>query len=83
FDPRYCTDMLKTLDPKQRKALVLLQEYSVITAKQIGDFFGFKPRTASQLCSDWVADGFLDVVNPSNKARTYKISDRFSALINL
>jgi Fic family protein len=73
--------LLRTLDPKKRRALELFQAFSVVTAAQIGQLFGFKPRTSAQLCKDWVEDGFLTVVNPSNKNRSYRLSLPYEVLI--
>ncbi len=73
--------LIKRLDPRQRKALSLFQEYDLITAKQVGALFGFKPRTSAQLCKDWVEDGFLDIFNSSNKSRTYKLSKQYEPLL--
>lgn len=72
--------LLRTLDPKQRKALELFREYDVVTAKQIGDLFGFKPRTNSALCKKWVENGFLKIVNASNKGRKYKLKEPYNII---
>jgi Fic family protein len=73
--------LLRTLDPKKRKVLELFQSFAVVTAAQIGQLFGFKPRTSAQLCKNWVNEGFLTVVNPSNKNRSYRLSSRYEVLI--
>jgi Fic family protein len=75
------SDVIRTLDPKQRKALELFKRYDVVTSKQIGELFGFKARTNSALCKKWVDAGFLKIVNPSNKARAYKLAKEYDALI--
>jgi len=72
--------LLKKLDPKQRKVLELFNEFETLTASQIGILFGFKPRTATQLCHDWVVSGFLETADPSNKNRKYRLSKAFQAL---
>ncbi len=41
--------LIRTLDPKQRKVLELFQEFETITSRQIGELFGFKPRTSAAL----------------------------------
>jgi Fic family protein len=73
--------LLRTLDPKKRKVLELFQSFAIVTAAQIGQLFGFKPRTSAQLCKDWVEEGFLRVVNPSNKNRSYRLSSVYEVLI--
>lgn len=74
-------NLLRELDPKQRKVLELCQKFTFITASQVGELFGFKPRTSAQLCKRWIEVGFLEVVDSSNKGRKYKLSRRYEALI--
>jgi predicted HTH transcriptional regulator len=76
------TPLIRQLDPRQRKSLELFQEFSVITARQISDLFGFKPRTSAQLCKDWVEAGFLEIVDFSNKGRRYRLASPYEALIH-
>ncbi len=73
--------LLRTLNPRKRKALELFKTFAVVTAAQIGELFGFKPRTGAQLCQNWVKEGFLVVVNPSNKNRSYGLAPAFEVLI--
>lgn len=68
---------LHTLDPQKRAALELLSSTKTITARQISDLFGFKPRTSAYLCKKWVNEGFLEIENPSNKTRSYKLADTY------
>ena len=74
-------ELLRTLDPKKRKVLELFQQFATVTAAQIGQIFGFKPRTSAQLCKDWVDEGFLKIVNPSNKNRSYTLAAKYEILI--
>ena len=74
--------LLKKLDPRMRKALELFKEFETITSRQIGELFGFKPRTSTSLCASWVESGFLTVVDPSNKGRKYKLSGKYQKLFN-
>jgi len=75
------SQVLRTLDPKQRKALALFKEYDVVTAKLIGDLFGFQPRTNAALCKQWVENGFLEIVDASNKGRKYKLATPYDILV--
>lgn len=74
--------LIRKLDPKQRKALELFKEFETITSHQIGELFGFKPRTSAALCASWVESCFLTIVDPSNKGRKYKLSAGYQKLIN-
>lgn len=73
--------LIRTLDPKQRKALELFQNYEVITSHQIGELFGFQSRTSTALCKKWVEAGFLEIVDHSNKARKYRLAKSYDTLV--
>jgi Fic family protein len=75
------TDSLRSLDIKQRKALGLFQSFDKVTSAQIGNLFNFKPRTSSLLCQKWVEAGFLEIVDFSNKGRTYQLANAYKKLI--
>lgn len=68
---------IRKLEPRQRKVLTLFQEFEVITAKQIAELFGYKMRTGAYLCKQWVEEGFLEIDDPSNKGRKYKLSKSY------
>lgn len=75
-------DVLRQLDPKQRKALELFCTTKMVTARQIGQLFGFQPRTSAHLCKKWVDEGFLIIKNPSNKGRTYCLAHNYEKLMD-
>lgn len=72
--------LIRKLDPRQRKALELFQKFEIITSRQIAQLFGFKPRTSAALCAAWVSAGFLEVTDPSNRGRKYKVSRQYQGL---
>jgi Fic family protein len=76
------SELMRTLDPKQRKSLELFKEYDVVTSKQIGDLFGFKPRTNAALCKKWVEEGFLQIVDQSLKSRKYSLAKKYKELLD-
>ena len=75
------SELMRTLDPKQRKALELFKEYNVVTSKQIGDIFGFQPRTNASLCKKWVESGFLEIADQSFKSRKYSLAKKYKELL--
>ncbi|MSP53528.1 MAG: Fic family protein [Gammaproteobacteria bacterium] len=77
------SNLIRTLDPRQRKALELFQEFKIVTSKQIGELFGFKPRTNTQICNAWVENGFLEIVDASNRGRKYKLAKQYEDLIEI
>jgi Fic family protein len=79
-EPDYSA-ILRTLDPKQRKVLSLFQKFETVTSSQIGELLGFKLRTASLLCKNWLEEGFFEVVDTSRKGRKYKLTQKYEALL--
>lgn len=77
------SNLLRTLDPKQRKALELFRQCDVVTSKQVGELFGFRPRTNAALCKKWAEAGFLEVVNPAPKSRKYRLAEKYRELLHL
>lgn len=82
LDSKDQSSLIRKLDPRQRKALELFQEFETITAKQLCQLFDFKSRTGALLCKNWVTIGFLEVVDASNKGRKYKLSRKYEELIS-
>ncbi|WP_213804352.1 Fic family protein [Granulicella sp. dw_53] len=75
------SQLLRRLDARQRRVLVLFQRSREVTAKEIAELFGFHPRTAAALCQRWVAERFLIVSDASRKARRYRPVDEIEAHI--
>jgi Fic family protein len=74
--------LIRKLDPRQRKVLQLFQEFETVTSRQIGELFGFQPRTSAALCAAWVENGFLEIADASNKGRKYRLSKQNLGLIS-
>jgi Fic family protein len=74
------SDLLKKLDQRQRKVLELFQQFEYVTSRQIGELFGFKPRTSAAMCASWVGSGFLKIINSSNKGRKYSLGDNYQVV---
>ncbi|MBO0700693.1 MAG: MarR family transcriptional regulator, partial [Zavarzinella sp.] len=72
---------LRGLSPQQRNALGLFRRSRVVTSKDVAAYFRMKRRTASLLCARWVREGFLAMENPSTKGRTYRLAERYEALV--
>jgi Fic family protein len=74
--------LLRNLDGKQRQALTLFQKSNEITAKEVGELFGYKPRTAALLCQRWVTNGFLEIRDPAKKSRRYKLDETYAYVVD-
>lgn len=73
--------LLKSLDARQRKVLMLFEESDEITARQVGELFGLQPRTARLLCQNWVKAKFLKISDVAKKSRKYKLASQYESLV--
>jgi Fic family protein len=72
---------LRRLDPRQRKALELFRDSTVITSRHLETLFGISQRASRNLLSAWVRNGFVVVADPAKKTRKYGLSVEFAALL--
>jgi Fic family protein len=80
-DNKIQSELMKCLDQRQKKSLILFQNYNEITSGQVSQLFGCKKSNGSMICKKWVEVGFLEIVDHSNKNRKYKLSNKFKDLI--
>ena len=71
---------LRELRPQQRQALTLFGRSKIITSMDLSETLAVSPRRAREVCKQWVCDGFLEIENPSNKARSYRLADKWESL---
>ena len=64
------------LDVKQRTVLARFVD-TEFTSGDVAELLQLNRRYASQLCEKWAGEGFLTIENPSRKARSYRIIDRY------
>ncbi|MCW0219926.1 MAG: Fic family protein [Prosthecobacter sp.] len=69
--------VMRDLRPLQRQALGLFAQSKIVTANELGAYLGLAPRQARETCAKWVEEGFLAVANPSKKARSYRLAERY------
>ena len=72
---------LRSLDPRQRKALELFRHSDTITSRDIEMLFGLSQRTARNLLTGWVEEGFVVIADPARKSRKYGLASKFERLI--
>lgn len=69
--------LMRELRPLQRQALGLFVQSRVVTSNELAEYLGISARQAREQCGKWTEEGFLVVDNPSKKARTYQLEQRF------
>jgi len=67
-------DALRRLDRRARLVLALFAHTERITAAQVAQTLGLSKRMARNLLLSWVADGWLEVADPSRRKRAYTLS---------
>ena len=70
-------EAIRRLDFRARRVLGLFAYKETITAPQAASKLGTSERTARNLLKDWVDDGWLQVANPSRRARAYSLSAEY------
>ncbi len=74
--------ILRTLNIRQRKALILFQDRDEIKALDIKNLFKVQPRTATAICQKWINGGFIVITDQSRKARKYSLAKKYKHLID-
>ncbi len=71
---------LQRLDRRARIILGLFMQHETLTTADMTRALGLAPRTTRDLIADWLQEGWLEIAEPSRRARRYRLSARFSAL---
>ena len=73
--------LLRELSAKQRMSLDLFLQQKEITTNDLAIHLGVSKRSAAILIKKSLENNFLIIGNPSNKARTYLLNDKWEELI--
>jgi Fic family protein len=73
--------LLRNLDSRQRKVLVLFERSREVTAAEIAALFGLRPRSSTSLCQRWARVRFLLIADPAKKSRRYRLADEYEQWI--
>ena len=72
---------LRRLDPRARTVLALFLRTDRITTADVAGALGLSDRMARVLLGRWVEDGWVEVADPSRRARTYVLSASYRQFI--
>ena len=75
------SDVLRELSVKQRTALDLFLKQKEITSTELANHLGISKRSAAALIRKWLKDQFILIGNPSNRARSYLLNQKWEQLI--
>jgi Fic family protein len=74
-------ELLRLLDPRQRKSLLLFRKSHYVTSNEVAKLFSISVRMARNLLVDWVESGFVQVYDPSKRARKYVLHPDYRMLV--
>ncbi len=76
------SSLLRELDQRQKQVLSLFKDSKFVTTKQIAELLQIHPRSALNICKQWVENGFLIQHGTSNKTRKYELGGKWSVLLD-
>ncbi len=79
-DP-FQTEKFRELRPQQRQVLSLFQKTKEVNLQEIADHLGISARSTNSLIKKWLEQNFIQIENPSKRARTYILSEEWERLI--
>ncbi len=73
---------LRHLDHRARTVFALFAKEEQATTSQVAAALGLSERMTRMLLNTWVKDGWLVIANPSNRKRTYGLSEIYRQYID-
>jgi cell filamentation protein, protein adenylyltransferase len=74
-------EALRRLDPRAKTVLALFTRTERITSADVARALGLSDRTARLLLRGWVEAGWIEVSDPSRRARAYRLSAAYRQII--
>lgn len=75
------TEKFRQLRPQQRQVLSLFQKAREVSLHEIAGHLGIHTRSANSVIKKWLEQDFIEIGNPSRKARTYVLHEDWERLI--
>jgi len=72
---------LRRLNRRARAIIALFSKQDRIAVKEIAGSLGLSERMTRVLAAGWVKDGWLEVLNESNRARVYGLAKKYEKLL--
>ena len=74
---------LRQLDRRARTVIALFAKKDNVSVKDIAESLGLSDRMARVLVAGWVKAGWLEVLNASNRSRTYGLVKKYEKYVGL
>jgi len=72
---------LRQLDRRARTVMALFAKKDSVTVTDVAESLGLSNRMARVLVAGWVKDGWLEILNESNRARIYGLAKKYEKFI--
>ncbi len=72
---------LRNLSPRQKAILTSFVDQKELSSKEIAEALGIKLRTTRNLIKKWLTAEFIEIADPSYKARTYRLCKDWEAMV--
>ena len=74
---------LRQLDRRARTVIALFAKKDGVSVKDIAESLGLSNRMARVLVAGWVKDGWLEVLNESNRSRAYGLAKKYERYVGV
>lgn len=74
--------LLRALDHRARRVLGLFSTQELIKSSDVARLLGISVRQTRDLLTRWVADGWLEAVDPSKRGRKYRLAAEYRVLLS-
>lgn len=75
------TEKLRELRPQQRQLLSLFQKSREVNVQEIATHLGINTRSTNTFIKKWLEQDFIQIENPSKKARTYTLGKDWEQVV--
>jgi Fic family protein len=74
--------LLRSLDYRARRVFGIFQTQDLIRSTEVAALLGISVRHTRDLLKGWVEDGWLEVEDPSRRARKYRLAKPYRKIIS-
>jgi Fic family protein len=74
-------NLLRSLDHRARRVLGIFSTQEYIRSSDVANLLGISLRQTRDLLSGWVAEGWLEVADPSRRGRKYRLATEYRILL--
>jgi Fic family protein len=74
-------DLLRPLDHRARRVLGLFAQQDMVRSSDVANLLGVSRRQARELLVIWVDQGWIEIADPSRRARKYQLASTYQELV--